>query len=131
MLNRRRPTRAQYARCRTLAQSSVISRQDLDNAKAALDVADAKLVLNQKGLDLAIAGPRAEEMGEAEAELEGDQAQLALLRQQLADAVLVAPVDAVVRARLMEPGEMASPEKPGARSAVGLKSIDTSASTRT
>jgi HlyD family secretion protein len=104
--------RAQYKRRRTLAQSSVISRQDLDNAKSALDVADAKLVLNQKGLDLAIAGPRAEDLSEAEAELEGDQAQLALLRQQLADARLIAPVDAVVRARLMEPGEMASPEKP-------------------
>jgi HlyD family secretion protein len=37
---------------------------------------------------------------------------LAFLRQQLADAQLVAPVDAVVRARLMEPGEMASPERP-------------------
>ena len=35
------------------------------------------------------------------------------LRQQLADADLVAPLDAVVRSRLMEPGEMASPQKPG------------------
>jgi membrane fusion protein PltH len=34
------------------------------------------------------------------------------LRQQLADAQLVAPVDAVVRTRVMEPGEMASPQKP-------------------
>jgi HlyD family secretion protein len=104
--------RAQYERRKTLAQNSAISQQDLDNAKAALDVANAKLALNQKALDLAIAGPRAEDIGEAEAELEGDDAQLALLRQELADAQLVAPVDAVVRARLMEPGEMASPEKP-------------------
>ena len=36
----------------------------------------------------------------------------AFLRQELADAELVAPVDAVVRTRLMEPGEMASPQKP-------------------
>jgi HlyD family secretion protein len=104
--------RAQYKRRKTLAQNSVISQQDLDNAKAALDVANAKLALNQKALDLAIAGPRAEDIAEAEAELNGDEAQLDLLRQELADAELVAPVDAVVRARLMEPGEMASPEKP-------------------
>jgi HlyD family secretion protein len=105
-------TRAQYERRKTLAQDSAISQQDLDNARAALDVANAKLVLNQKALDLAIAGPRAEDIGEAEAELEEDDAQLALLRKELADCQLVAPVDAVVRARLMEPGEMASPEKP-------------------
>jgi HlyD family secretion protein len=104
--------RAQYKRRKTLAQNSVISQQDLDNAKAALDVANAKLALNQKALDLAIAGPRAEDIAEAEAELNGDEAQLDLLRQELADAELVAPVDAVVRARLMEPGEMAAPEKP-------------------
>jgi membrane fusion protein PltH len=34
------------------------------------------------------------------------------LRQELADARLVAPVDAVIRTRLMEPGEMASPQRP-------------------
>ncbi len=104
--------RAQYKRSKTLAQNSVISQQDLDNAEAALDVANAKLALNQKALDLSIAGPRAEDIAEAEAELNGDDAQLDLLRQELADAELVAPVDAVVRARLMEPGEMAAPEKP-------------------
>jgi HlyD family secretion protein len=35
-----------------------------------------------------------------------------LLRQELADAQLVAPIDGVVRTRIMEPGEMASPQKP-------------------
>jgi membrane fusion protein PltH len=104
--------RAQYRRRAALAQNAVISQQELDNAKAVLDVANAKLALNQKALDLAIAGPRTEDISEAEAELDADAARLVLLRQQLADAQLVSPVDAVVRARLMEPGEMASPEKP-------------------
>jgi HlyD family secretion protein len=44
--------------------------------------------------------------------LQADEAQASYLRQQLADAELVAPADAVVRTRLMEPGEMASPQKP-------------------
>jgi HlyD family secretion protein len=104
--------RAQYQRRVVLAQNAAVSQQELDNARAALDVANAKLALNQRALDLAIAGPRAEDIAEAEAELAGDGAQLSLLRQQLVDAQLIAPVDAVVRARLMEPGEMASPEKP-------------------
>jgi HlyD family secretion protein len=104
--------REQYERRKTLAANSIVSQQDLENAKAALDVADAKLALNEKALDLAIIGPRKEDIGQAEAELRADEAQAALLRQELADAQLVAPVDAVVRTRLMEPGEMASPKKP-------------------
>jgi HlyD family secretion protein len=89
-----------------------VSRQELDNAKAALDVAEAKLDVNQKALDLAVAGPRQEDIAQAEAELRSDEAQAAFLRAQLADTTLMAPSDAVVRTRLMEPGEMASPQKP-------------------
>jgi HlyD family secretion protein len=63
-----------------------ISRQDVDNAQATLDGALAQVQANA--------------------------AQLALLRQELADAVLVAPMDATVRSRLMEPGDMASPSRP-------------------
>ena len=55
--------------CKTLAADSIVSQQDLENAKAALDVAEAKLEVNQKALDLAIAGPRKEDIGQAEAEL--------------------------------------------------------------
>src|SRR5580698_5570540 len=104
--------RGQYERRKTLAANSVVSQQDLENAKAALDVAEAKLDVNQKALDLAIAGPREEDIAQAEAEWRSDEAQAAFLRQELADAQLVAPVNAVVRTRLMEPGEMASPQKP-------------------
>jgi len=106
--------RGQYERLKILAHNSAgrgVSQQDLDNAKAALDVAEAKLAVNQKVLDLAIVGARKEDIGQAEAELRADEAQLAFLRQALADVQLVAPVDAVVRTRLMEPGEMASPQK--------------------
>jgi HlyD family secretion protein len=102
----------QYLRLKTLAANAVVSRQELDNAKAALDVAEAKLDVNQKALDLAVAGPRQEDIAQAEAELRSDEAQAAFLRAQLADTTLIAPSDAVVRTRLMEPGEMASPQKP-------------------
>ncbi|HLN31721.1 MAG TPA: efflux RND transporter periplasmic adaptor subunit [Gemmataceae bacterium] len=112
--------RLQYDRVKKLstvrlqdqAEVRAVSQEDVDNARAALDVAEAKLTVNQKALDLAIAGPRKEDIAQAEAQLRGYQAQLAYLRQQLADAKLVAPADSVVRTRLMEPGEMASPQKP-------------------
>jgi HlyD family secretion protein len=43
--------------------------------------------------------------------LRADQAQLSLLEQQLKDADLLAPLDAVVRSRIVEPGEISSPQK--------------------
>jgi HlyD family secretion protein len=105
----------QYERLKALAQSSgfrAVSQQDLDNAKAAFDVADARMAVNQKALDLQVAGPRKEDIAQAQAQLRADEAQLALLHQALTDAELVSPLNGVVRSRLMEPGEMASPQKP-------------------
>jgi HlyD family secretion protein len=107
--------RQQYERIKSAAEMSAgraVRQQDVDSAKAALQVAEAKLVVNQRALELALIGPRKEDIAQAEAELRADEARLALLRQQLVDAELLAPTDAVVRTRLMEPGEMASPQKP-------------------
>jgi HlyD family secretion protein len=107
--------RQQYERIKSAAEMSAgraVRQQDVDSAKAALQVAEAKLVVNQRALELALIGPRKEDIAEAEAELRANEARLALLRQQLVDAQLMAPTDAVVRTRLMEPGEMASPQKP-------------------
>jgi HlyD family secretion protein len=95
-----------------LAAGRAISQQDIDGAKAALDTAQARLEVAQKGLDLSTIGPRAEDIAQAEAQLRANQAQLELLRRQLADAELVSPCDAVVRSRLLEPGEMVSPQRP-------------------
>lgn len=102
----------QLERRAALSVNSTISKQELDTTKAAAAMADAKVDVAQSALELAIAGPRAEELLQAEAQLRGSEAQLALMRQQLDDAELLAPFDAVVRSRLMEPGEMAAPTKP-------------------
>jgi HlyD family secretion protein len=109
-----RNARAQLERLQSASAASsgrAVSRQEIDDAKAALDVAEAKLEVNRKALDLLVVGPRKEEIAQAEAQLRANEAQLAFLRRQLADALLVAPIDAVVRSRLMEPGDMASPQK--------------------
>lgn len=106
---------AQYSRMRELAEKSAgraISQQDLDQAKAAAGAAEAKLTVSKRALDLAVVGPRKEDIGEAEARLTSNAATVALLHQQLADAELRAPTDAVVRSRILEPGELASPQKP-------------------
>jgi HlyD family secretion protein len=106
-LNARRQLRK-----KELLGKNVASQQDADAAEAAAGVADARVEVNQKALDLAVIGPRQEDIEQAEAQLRGNEAQLAYLRQQLADAELRAPLDSVVRSRLMEPGEMASPQRP-------------------
>jgi HlyD family secretion protein len=102
---------AQYDRRRALSANAV-SQQDLDAAKAAAEVATAKVAVAKSSLDLALAGPRIEDIRQAEAQVQANEAQLALVKQQLADAELMAPFDAIVRSRLMEPGEMASPIRP-------------------
>lgn len=89
-----------------------VSDQDLANAQAALEVSQARLQVAEKTLELALAGPRKEDVQEAEARLAADEADLALLRRTLADAELRAPCVGVVRTRLLEPGEMASPQRP-------------------
>jgi HlyD family secretion protein len=96
----------------TLTTGRAISEQDLESAKAAMDSATARLSVAEKGLDMSTIGPRKEDIAQGEAQLRVNQAQLQVLLRELADAELVAPCDAVVRNRLLEPGEMATPQRP-------------------
>ncbi len=93
--------------------SSSVTQSQLDAAKAAYDAATAKLTVARQSLALAVAGPRPEDIGQAEAQLRASQAQLALLKQQLKDADLTAPIDGIVRSRLLEPGEIDYAAAPG------------------
>jgi HlyD family secretion protein len=105
---------AQYQRLQALAEKSsgrAVSRQDLDAGRQAADSAQARLIANQKAFALEQIGPRREDIAQAEAQLQADQADLALAQQNLANAELRAPLDTVVRARLTEPGNMSSPQQ--------------------
>lgn len=89
-----------------------VSALELDRASAAAQVADAQAAQKRDALRLAEIGPRKEDIAAAEAQLKASEAQLALMRHQIAQGRLVAPSDAVVRSRLLEPGDMAAPQKP-------------------
>jgi len=109
-----RQARDNYQRLEAVFRSSAgraVSRQEVDDAKAQADVSDAKVAVSRKALQLALIGPRQEDIAQAEAMLDSEGAQVALLEQELADADLRAPLDAVVRSRIAEPGDMASPQK--------------------
>ncbi|PTR09173.1 HlyD family secretion protein [Nitrosospira sp. Nsp5] len=89
-----------------------ISQQDLDHARSRRQVFKALLKNRKKALKLAVIGPRKEDIAQAEAQLNVSKAELALLKHQLSLAELKAPINAVVRSRLLEPGDMASPQRP-------------------
>lgn len=89
-----------------------ISQQDVDGAQARHQTTLAQLEAAREGARLARTGPRREDIAQAQALLEASRANAALLRHQLDEADLRAPIAAVVRARLLEPGDMASPQRP-------------------
>jgi HlyD family secretion protein len=93
-------------------QGRGVSQQDLDNAKNNATSTKAKLDEQREALRLAELGPRVEEIAGAEAQLKATQAKLALLQYQISQGALKAPADAVVRSRLLEPGDMASSARP-------------------
>lgn len=89
-----------------------VSQEQLDLAEANQRVTRAQLESARKALDLVVAGPRQEDIEQARAQLTAAEAELALVRYQLDQADLRAPLAAVVRSRLLEPGDMASPQRP-------------------
>jgi len=95
-----------------LAKKEMIPQEQADKASAAADAAKAQWRAATEAMRLAQAGFRKEDIAAAEATLQAEQAQLALVRQQLTDADLFAPSDGVIQERLLEPGDMASPQRP-------------------
>ena len=93
-------------------QGRAVSPQDLDRAQTAVQTARAKAEELRDALRLTELGARAEDLAAAEAQLEASNAQLALLQHQISQGELKAPADAVVRSRLLEPGDMATPQRP-------------------
>lgn len=104
--------RRAYERLDALVRQRFIARQQADNAQAAADAARARLQATQETLRLAELGPRKEDVAAARASLQADEAALALARRELADAALTAPADGIIQDRILEPGDMASPQRP-------------------
>ena len=102
----------QLNRLNTLQATGAISQQELDAEKAIYKQAQAQLNSQKKNLQLLQIGPRQEEIAQAKAAVQSTEATLALLEYQLKESTLLAPIDGVVRARLLEVGDMASPQKP-------------------
>jgi HlyD family secretion protein len=75
-----------YQRTRTLVDRHFVAQQQADNARTAADAAQAGFQAAQAGLELA--------------------------RKALADASLYAPDTGIIQERILQPGDMASPQRP-------------------
>ena len=107
-----RNAQATYRRVADLSAKKLASPQQLDDARTARDAAEARLKAADETLKLAVLGPRKEDIAAAKATLQAFEAQLALAKRNLADAALYAPSDGVIQNRILEPGDMASPQRP-------------------
>lgn len=99
-----------YQRLEDLVARKFVARQQADDAKAAADATQAKYEAAQATSRLEELGPRVEDVAAAQATLKANEAALALARKQLADASLIAPADGIIQDRILEPGDMASPQ---------------------
>lgn len=101
-----------YQRMRSLAEEKSVTIKQRDDAEAAAASATARLQAAREVLELALKGPRKEDIAAAKASLKVYQEELAVSQQRLEYASLYAPSDGVIQNRIMEPGDMASPLKP-------------------
>lgn len=101
-----------FRRKSRLAEKDLISKQERDDAKAAADYAKAQLKAAKEALALAVAGPRKEDIAAARETLRAYEAALSVAKRNLEYAHLHAPSDGVIQTRILEPGDMASPQTP-------------------
>jgi len=94
-------------------ENQVDPKFTLDDARAARDQAKARYDAAQHALDLLVAGPRREQIDAARAEVEAAKAALEYSRIMLQDTVIRAPVDGTVLEKLIEAGELVTPQSFG------------------
>jgi len=88
-----------------------ISQQELDYAKSNQHSAEAAVRERQANLELIIKGARKEDREATKAQYDVTKANLDLINYNLTQAELKSPVNAVVRARLQEVGDMTTAQK--------------------
>jgi len=93
-----------------LLPRNLASADDVELAQAKADTTAAQAEAAHQGWLLAVEGPRKEDIALAEATLEAKEASLLLAKQHLNDASLYSPSDGVIRNRILEVGDMVTPQ---------------------
>ncbi|HWS40954.1 MAG TPA: HlyD family efflux transporter periplasmic adaptor subunit [Arenimonas sp.] len=94
-----------YTRQAELARKQYVSQSAVDSAKANRDKADAAVASAQARLQALIAGPRSEQILQAEAAVKASQANMQLLQISLQKMLVHAPRDGRVDAIPFKPGD--------------------------
>jgi HlyD family secretion protein len=95
-----------FRRQRDLLESGGSSQKVLDAAQARRDETAARLASAREALEVALEGPRSEDIAAAEAELGIALAEREQARTKLDDTELAAPSEGTILARVREPGAM-------------------------
>ena len=100
-----------YQRQLDLVAKHFVSQQQADSAKNALDAAQERLKAAEEAHHLAVLGPRKEDVATAEANRIAQDAAVAGLSHDISEGELYAPDAGIIENRVLEPGDMASPQK--------------------
>jgi HlyD family secretion protein len=104
--------RRSYRRIHDLEMKDLVSPQQSEDAHTAAEAAEENARALEAALALARAGAREEEIAAAKATQAALEAEAALAARNLDDAVLRAPAGGIVQSRILEPGDLASPQRP-------------------
>ena len=101
-----------YRRARVLYDGGAISKEALDNAQTARDVARSQATQVEEQLRLVRNGPSRERIDQARAQLAQAEAALRATGVALGNLTLTAPFDGLVTVRHREPGEIVAAGSP-------------------
>ncbi|HKE19895.1 MAG TPA: secretion protein HlyD [Kofleriaceae bacterium] len=101
--------RTSFERAQRLFSADAIPKSSFDDARTALDTAQARVNEASAALRLLEEGTRAEDISAGRAALDMARARLAATQTALSDTRLLAPADGVVLSRVLEPGAIVAP----------------------
>jgi len=103
---KRNDAQRDYDRAKRLFDGEAISREALDKAKTAFDVAQSQFTQADEFLQLIESGPRIEKIAAQRANLTQAEANVAAIEASLSNMTIHAPFEGVVTVRHREPGEI-------------------------
>ncbi|ABA58250.1 Secretion protein HlyD [Nitrosococcus oceani ATCC 19707] len=101
-----------YSRRLTLVHTEAVSEETADDAREVRDRAAANLEAARQVWQLAVKGPRQEDIQAAQAEARALAAALALAQEDLKDTEIQAPAAGTIRVRIQEPGAIVTLGEP-------------------
>jgi len=96
----------------SLVKGKLTSQESADRARSDYVAAMEKLHALNEQMELAVIGPRKEDIAEAKAMLKVNESALKLAKKTFLDAHLYAPSAGIIQDRILEPGDMADNHTP-------------------